>query len=236
MNAVVPVSPKNKLDTLSRKLGYEFSDQQLLVIALSHRSVQGRNNERLEFLGDSILNFSSANYLYERFPHAKEGELSRLRASLVKGETLAGIARELKLGDFLNLGEGELKSGGYRRDSILADAVEAIIGAIYLDSGMEAANRCILRWFEERLSSLSLDSSYKDPKTKLQEWLQARKFDLPVYSIVETEGDAHCQTFTVHCAIELLSEPIVAEGSSRRKAEKLAAEKALHQLERQARG
>lgn len=225
------MNPKNKLSQLCRKLGYEFNNTDLLVVALSHRSVQGQNNERLEFLGDSILNFTAANYLFDRFPKAKEGELSRLRASLVKGETLASIARELNLGDYLNLGEGELKSGGFRRDSILADAVEAIIGAIYLDSGMTAANDCILNWFGARLNDLSLEVSFKDPKSKLQEWLQARKHELPIYSIVETEGDAHCQKFTVHCQIELFKEPIVAEGTSRRKAEKLAAEKALQQLE-----
>lgn len=212
---------------LLHRLGYEFRDEALFDLALTHRSCGARNNERVEFLGDSILNFVVGEWLFERFPEAKEGQLSRLRAQMVKGETLAEIAREFDLGPCLNLGEGEMKSGGFRRDSILADAVEAIIGAIHLDSGMDAAKERVLVWYQDRLNALTLDTNRKDPKTELQEYLQSKKAELPQYKVIEVSGEAHAQRFTVECSTPLLSQTTQATASSRRGAEKLAAEAAL---------
>ncbi|MCV2403840.1 ribonuclease III [Marinomonas sp. C2222] len=221
-------SPYQKL---SRRLGYFFADLGLLELALTHRSFGGKNNERLEFLGDSILNYIIAEDLFHRFPKAKEGELSRLRASLVKGDTLAEIAREFQLGDFLKLGAGELKSGGFRRDSILEDAVEGIIGAIFLDAGMDICRQHVLSWYKSRLDATSLKSVTKDPKTLLQEYLQAHKYSLPQYSVINIEGDPHDQTFNVHCHVDLLEEVVEGTGNSRRIAEQNAAAKALKKLE-----
>lgn len=222
---------KPSLDTLCRDLGYHFRDGQLLEMALTHRSVGSRNNERLEFLGDAVLSFVISAELYQRFDAINEGTLSRLRASLVKGDTLARIAHELRLGDYLNLGSGELKSGGYRRASILADALEAILGAVYLDSDIERTRQLILALYEERIDAVQPAANLKDPKTRLQEYLQARRLPLPTYSVVATEGEAHEQTFTVTCAVEGLPEPTVATAASRRKAEQAAAELALRALE-----
>lgn len=216
---------------LCRRIGYYFADLGLLELALTHRSYGGKNNERLEFLGDSILNYVIAEDLFHRFPKAKEGELSRLRASLVKGDTLAELAREFQLGDYLKLGAGELKSGGFRRDSILADSVEGIIGAMYLDAGMDVCRQHILEWYKERLNATSLKVVTKDAKTRLQEYLQARKHALPQYDVVDIVGEPHDQTFHVHCHIELCSEAIKGSGNSRRIAEQNAAAKALEQLE-----
>ncbi len=223
---------KNKIDyqRLTNRLGYTFHDESLLRLALTHRSAGSRNNERLEFLGDSILNFTIGEYLYHKFADAREGQLSRLRAQLVKGDTLAEIARELMLGDMLTLGDGEMKSGGYRRNSILADTVEAIIGAIFLDSGMSVCKDIIIGWYASRLEGLSLDVNVKDAKTRLQEFLQAQKKPLPEYSVVKTDGEAHAQVFTVACEVEGLSEPVLAEATNRRTAEKLAAKEALKRL------
>lgn len=220
-----------ELQRLLRRIGYSFDKIELLTLALTHRSCGAHNNERLEFLGDSVLNFTIGEALYRRFPQAREGQLSRLRAQLVKGETLAEIARELALGDSLILGEGELKSGGHRRESILADAVEAIIGAIYLDGGMAACRQRLLAWYQTRLDALSLDTSQKDPKTRLQEYLQARKVPLPQYTVVDVAGEAHAQAFTVQCSVALLPQPTLAQAGSRRAAEKLAASTALQQLQ-----
>ncbi len=220
----------SEITALYPVLGYEFSQPQLLIAALSHRSVRGNNNERLEFLGDSIVNFIIAEALYSRCPKAREGELSRLRASLVKGDTLATMAREFALGPYLKLGSGELKSGGRERDSILADAVEAIIAAIYLDSNMETCRKCILGWYAERLDNLSLLSDLKDAKTRLQEYLQARHFDLPQYEVERIDGEAHAQVFHVECRVEKLSQVAQGCGSSRRKAEQTAAEAMLKLL------
>ena len=217
---------------LSRRIGYFFADLGLLELALTHRSFGGKNNERLEFLGDSILNYVIAEDLFHRFPKAKEGELSRLRASLVKGDTLAELAREFQLGDYLKLGAGELKSGGFRRDSILADTVEGIIGAMYLDAGMDVCREHILSWYKERLDATSLKIVTKDAKTRLQEYLQARKHALPQYDVVDIVGEPHDQTFHVHCYIELCEEAIEGKGNSRRIAEQNAASKALKQLEK----
>ncbi len=219
------------LAQLERKLGYQFSDRSRLELALTHRSCGSRNNERLEFLGDSIVNFVIAEALFEQFPKAREGQLSRLRARMVRGVTLAEIGREFGLGDFLRLGSGELKSGGYRRESILADAVEAIIGAIYLDAGMEVCHERIRSWFNERLVGLSAsDQQNKDPKTRLQEYLQARQQSLPNYTVVDICGEAHDQVFSVLCDLPCLKVPSKGEGSSRRGAEQQAARNALKQL------
>ncbi|WP_299180535.1 ribonuclease III [uncultured Neptuniibacter sp.] len=216
---------------LARRIGHTFSDETLFELALTHRSCGKTNNERLEFLGDSILNFVIADDLFQRFPKAKEGELSRLRARMVKGVTLSEVARELGLGDYLRLGSGELKSGGYRRDSILADAVEAIIGAIYLDTDMETARGFILSWFKERLDKLDLNETLKDSKTRLQEFLQSRRLALPEYELIQVDGEAHAQTFFIECRVEGLPKPAKGKGSSRRQAEQESAKQALIALQ-----
>lgn len=218
------------LDKLLRKLQYQFRDVALLEQALTHRSVGGQNNERLEFLGDSILSFVIAERLFQQFPVESEGVLSRLRASLVKGETLAELARDLDLGDYLSLGQGEMKSGGFRRASILADAFEAIIGAVYLDSDLDEVRSLLLRLFASRLNKISPKANIKDPKTRLQEYLQGRKMDLPIYELVSLEGEAHEQQFVVSCQINSGDSQAEGEGSSRRKAEQAAAEKVLELL------
>ena len=215
------------LSRLERKLGYTFKDQDLMVLALTHRSFAGRNNERLEFLGDAILNFAAGEALYQRFPQAREGQLSRLRARLVKGETLAVLARGFELGDYLRLGSGELKSGGFRRESILADALEALIGAIYLDSGMDVARERVLAWLEGEFATLTLVDNNKDPKTRLQEFLQSRGAELPRYEVIDISGEPHCRSFTVACEVALLNEKTHGQGASRRIAEQVAASAAL---------
>lgn len=221
----------HSLDTLSRRLGHTFSDPSLLELAMTHRSFGGQNNERLEFLGDSIVNFVIAEALFQRFLQAREGQLSRLRARLVKGPTLAELAREMGFGEYLRLGSGEMKSGGHRRESILADAVESVIAAIYLDAGMDVARARVLAWYAERLEAISLQDTQKDPKTRLQELLQSRQSPLPRYEVVAVEGEAHAQTFTVECHIEMLAEHATGIGASRRHAEQKAAEQALARLE-----
>ena len=198
-----------------------------MLLALTHRSFAGRNNERLEFLGDAILNFVAGEALFERFPQAREGQLSRLRARLVKGETLAVLARGFELGEYLRLGSGELKSGGFRRESILADALEALIGAIYLDAGMDVARARVLDWLTNELDGLTLVDTNKDPKTRLQEFLQSRGSELPCYEVVDIQGEPHCRTFFVQCAVDLLKEKTQGHGASRRIAEQVAAAAAL---------
>ena len=215
---------------LLSQLGYSFKTKTLFQLALTHRSSGNQNNERLEFLGDSLLNTIIAEALFQRFPHLKEGQLSRLRASLVKGETLAELAREFSLGDSLKLGEGELKSGGFRRASLLADALEAIIAAIYLDSDFTTCRQCVLQWFATRLVRLNPDETPKDPKSQLQELLQGKGLPLPEYTVVSTDGAAHNQTFTVTCQVSLLPDNVVKKGSSRRSAEKAAAKEALARI------
>ncbi|AJQ94540.1 ribonuclease III [Gynuella sunshinyii] len=225
------MSQSKNINQLSSILNYQFHNEELLELALTHRSHSGsKNNERLEFLGDSILNFTIAEALFNKFPHAKEGQLSRLRAKLVKGTTLAELALSWGLGDYLRLGSGELKSGGYRRESILADAVEAIIGAAFLDKGFESTKQLILNWYQEYLQHIQLDSQLKDPKTQLQEYLQGRKYPLPEYEVVSITGEAHSQTFCVSCSSVLLDTPVSGEGSSRRGAEQQAARLALKRL------
>jgi ribonuclease III len=212
---------------LCKKLGLTFNDLQLFTMALTHRSASSNNNERLEFLGDSILGFVIALKLYDIFPEAPEGVLSRLRASLVNQSSLAELAREHQLGDYLLLGSGELKSGGFRRDSILSDALEAIIGALFLDQGMEICRQWIEQVFAEKLSKLSVDNWQKDPKTQLQELMQSKKMDLPEYSLINMSGLGHEQVFKVKCTIPLITEACVGTGISRKKAEQAAAEHML---------
>lgn len=218
------------LDRLQVALGYKFRNDSLLRQALSHRSVGASNNERLEFLGDSILNFIVADLLFQTFPSAKEGELSRLRSQLVKGDTLAKIAKELDLSPVLLLGEGERKSGGCNRESIQADAVEALLGAIYCEVGLEAVRPVIHRLFSSRMNELSLDDTRKDSKSKLQEWLQGRKLPLPEYIVSDIEGEGHAQVFTISCSIQGTDFSPSASASSRKKAEKMAAKLMLEHL------
>jgi ribonuclease III len=215
---------------LEKALGYSFSDVALLRLALTHRSAGGNNNERLEFLGDSVVNHIIAEELYHRFPRSREGEMSRMRAALVRGDTLAEVARELDLGDYVQLGRGERKSGGHRRSSILADTFEAVIGAILLDSDIDACRSCVKKWFARRLDEVAEGNAGKDAKTRLQEFLQGRNHPLPDYVLLGVEGDDHDQSF--HVACQLASPELVAEGrgSSRRKAEQAAAACALEQV------
>jgi ribonuclease-3 len=228
----VNINPHN-LARLTKKLGYEFNEPSLLVQALTHRSAKGDHNERLEFLGDSILGFVIAEALYDKFPKHDEGDLTRMRSSLVKGVTLAELARDFNLGECLILGPGELKSGGHRRESILEDAIEAIIGAVYLDSTIERCKELILSWFDKRLSVIKPGNEQKDPKTRLQEFLQGRKIPLPTYEVIDTTGQSHNQEFTVRCETSVISEVVVAKGTSRRKAEQEAAQQILALIERE---
>jgi ribonuclease-3 len=207
-----------------------FATEALLYQALTHRSFGSPHNERLEFLGDSVLNCVIATLLFQRFPDLAEGELSRQRANLVRQDALARVAQTLQLGDHLRLGEGELKSGGFRRPSILADAVEALIGAIYLDGGFDAASGVIGRLYETQLAQLDPRESGKDPKTALQEFLQARKLALPVYKLVETRGEAHAQEFEVECQVVAMDLRACGRGGSRRAAEQAAAAAVLDRL------
>lgn len=213
---------------LSKTLGYRFTDLNLMQQALTHRSAGGRNNERLEFLGDALLGSVIAAELYARYPQAREGELSRLRSSLVRREALAGLARDLEIGRYLKLGTGERKSGGHHRGSIMADALEALLGAIYLDGGFDSCRDCILSLFEKLLDQAPDLDSLKDPKTRLQEHLQSRQLALPEYSVLDVSGEAHAQFFTVNCTVSA-AEVMVTEGTarSRRHAEQDAAEKML---------
>lgn len=218
------------LKSLQRKIGYTFKDETLLNLALTHRSFSSNNNERLEFLGDAVLSIVIAEALFQKFTQAKEGQLSRLRSLLVKGVTLAEIGKEFQLGDFLNLGAGELKSGGFRRESIISDAFEAVIGAIYLDSDDDTCRKVVLSWYENRLEALTLENTEKDPKTKLQEYLQSIKKELPNYDVYEIKGEAHDQVFYVSCHIEELNILTRNKGPSRRIAEQKAAKEALKML------
>ena len=217
-------------DWAESRFGHAFSDLRLCRLALTHRSAGGEHNERLEFLGDSVLNCSVARLLYDAHPDADEGALSRLRATLVSGEMLGAIAGDLGLGDHLKLGPGELKSGGYRRASILADALEAVLGAIFLDSGFDAAAAAVERVIGPRLSGLPAADSLKDAKTRLQEILQSRGVSLPVYTLVASTGDAHAPSFSVTCEVPALTLSTSGEGTSRRRAEQVAARKALELL------
>ncbi len=217
---------KTNYSQLAKLLGYQFNDESLLIQALTHRSFKGAHNERLEFVGDALLGMFVAEALYFAFPKATEGELTRMRSQLVKGQTLTEIAKEYDISSWLLLGPGEMKSGGCRRDSILEDAIESIIGAVYLDSDIEQCRTFVLKLLDERLKQVDPSNALKDPKTQLQEWLQSRKRPLPTYEVAGVSGQAHNQTFKISCTLDngkLLS----ATGTSRRKAEQAAARKAL---------
>ena len=211
-------------------LSYSFKNKILIEIALTHRSSRGENNERLEFLGDGILNFIIAELLFKRFSVLSEGDLSRLRSQLVRASTLSDIAIKLKLGEFIQLGEGELKSAGWRRPSILADAVEAIIGAIYLDGGLEKVRLLIEIWFDTDIKKIDPKKVYKDHKSLLQELLQSRKIDVPEYIVINIDGEPHSQIFKVQCEIKKLEIKFEGKGPTRKIAEQNAANLALKSL------
>jgi ribonuclease-3 len=215
---------------LCKQLGYEFSQPQLLQRALTHRSYSTAHNERLEFLGDSVLNCAVAKYLYSAYPDLAEGDLSRLRSNLVNQQTLAILAQQLNLGELLLLGEGEIKSAGFRRPSILADVLEALFGAVMLDSDFAAAEKVVLSLYVPFIARADLKSLGKDAKTLLQEYLQGRKLALPKYDVIEIKGEAHAQTFVVSCGIAQLGLNTQGEGASRRIAEQIAAERAYQQI------
>ncbi|MBL6750578.1 MAG: ribonuclease III [Nevskia sp.] len=218
-------------ERLQAALGYRFGDERRLARALTHRSASADNNERLEYLGDALLNFVIADSVFAAFPQASEGDLSRLRATLVREEALAAAARRIGLGDFLRLGSGELKSGGYRRDSILADGLEAVIGAVHLDGGFDAARGVCLRLFAEELGNLPDPLTLKDPKTRLQELLQATGRPLPEYAVLGESGPPHRRSFTVSCRLaDGQDDGTVGEGGSRRLAEQQAAQRMLERL------
>jgi ribonuclease-3 len=217
-------------DWLRDRLGYEARDAALFAAALTHRSAASANNERLEFLGDAVLNLIVAGHLYHRFPEANEGDLSRLRARVVSAEPLAEVAAALGIGDVLRMGSGELKSGGFRRKSILADSFEAVCGAVFLDRGLEAAREIIERLFAPRIAVLPALDALKDAKTRLQEYLQSRGLPLPKYSVERVEGEPHAQVFWVTCLVRSCGVKSDGDGSSRRRAEQVAAARALAEI------
>ncbi len=219
-------------EELCRLIGYQFKNVKLLKLALTHRSSDTMNNERLEFLGDSIVNFVIAEALYTQLPRAQEGDLSRSRASLINRDALGNLARELKIGRFIHLGPGELKSGGNERLSILSCTMEALIGAIYLDGGFVVARDCILRWYQPLLCTLTKTASRKDPKTQLQEYMQSLHGALPVYKVLSLEGESHQQLFVVSCTIAHMAKQSLGKGSSRRRAEQAAAELMLGMIKK----
>lgn len=216
-------------DELCRRLGYRFNDPELLRRALTHRSFGTQHNERLEFLGDAVLGLSIAAALYDQFPDLREGALTRARASLVRRETLADLARKLDLGTDIRLGGGELKSGGHNRDSILADVLEAVLGGVYLDGGFDAVRDVVTRLFADQVTALNPGTVLKDPKTELQEYLQERAQGLPEYHLRNISGRDHAQHFVIECRVPGM-EPVIGEGGSRRKAEQQAARHALDLL------
>ncbi|RUM84064.1 MAG: ribonuclease III [Candidatus Thioglobus sp.] len=218
------------MDKLQQKINYQFKDITLLKLALTHRSLGKNNNERLEFLGDSILGVVISRELYKRFDHVDEGKLSRLRSHLVRGQTLAQLAGELELSNILILGPGELKSGGFRRESIQADAVEAIFGAVLLDSGFETVNRVILDLYHDLLDDINPNDSLKDPKTQLQEYLQKRSNTLPKYELVKTVGKDHNAVFTVNCSLQDQAMQVEQAAKSIKRAEQLCAQILLDKL------
>ncbi|MFT5542379.1 MAG: ribonuclease-3 [Glaciecola sp.] len=220
----------NLYSRINKVIDYKFDDLSLLEQAFTHRSAAKIHNERLEFLGDAILGMVVAEILYQQFPEQPEGKLTRMRSSLVKGDTLALIAKEHDFGSFLKLGSGEMKSGGHRRSSILADAVEAVIGAIFLESGIDAAKNTIIKLFASRIKKLDPNIQIKDNKTQLQEYLQSRQLPLPNYEVVSISGKDHAQTFEVACTVEPLKTSQIGVGKSRRQAEQNAAKKTLEKL------
>lgn len=219
-----------RITTLQQYIGYTFTNIALLERALTHRSADKCHNERLEFLGDSILNLTIANALYHQFPQCNEGELSRMRATLVREQTLVMLAQQFKLSEYLRLGSGEFKSGGSRRDSILADAVEAIIGAIALDQSLQVATQIVQTWYVHFLADIKPGEEQKDAKTRLQEYLQGKHLPLPNYEVIAISGKAHCQIFKVKCEISPLNKTAIAESTSRRRAEQEAARMVLNTL------
>ncbi|MCW5197251.1 ribonuclease III [Buchnera aphidicola] len=217
------------MQKLQKTLKYTFKKKKLLYQALTHRSANNQNNERLEFLGDSILSFVISNILYQNFPHFNEGNMSRIRSILVQGNTLSKIAYEFRLGSYIKLGQGELKNGDFHRESILANTIEAIIGSIFLDSDIHTVEKLILQWYHKRLQKINVKYYIKkDPKTRLQEYLQSQHVSLPLYIIIQIYGEDHNQLFTICCQIN--KKKIIGVGSSRRKAEQDAAYQALIQL------
>lgn len=221
-----------QLKTFEKSIKYKFKDISLLELAMTHRSHSGKNNERLEFLGDSILNFIVADLLFQKFTDLDEGDLSRLRSQLVKEEPLSKLGNILNIGDFLNLGVGELKSSGWRRPSILADAFEALIGAIFIDGGMKAAHKFVEDSFNELIEKINPKEIHKDPKTILQEFLQAQKVPLPIYEVINVEGEAHNQLFSVSCSVSKFDVKAEGGGRSRKIAEQAAAKEAMATIEK----
>ena len=221
-----------ELKILEKSIKYKFKDDSILTLAMTHRSHSGKNNERLEFLGDSILNFVVADLLFKKFNDLDEGDLSRLRSQLVKEEPLSKLGNGLKIGDFLNLGVGELKSSGWRRPSILADAFEALIGAIFIDGGMKSASKFIEDSYADLIEKINPKEIYKDPKTILQEFLQAQKVSLPSYQVINVEGEAHNQLFTVICVVSKFDVKVEGGGRSRKIAEQDAAKEAMATIEK----
>ncbi len=221
--------PSCNIDTLQRTIGYSFTNTAVLMQALTHRSYGKNHYERLEFLGDSLVNCIAADMLYKKFSNVPEGQLSRLRSSIVKGTTLAQVAQELKLAEYIHMGVGEQKSGGRSRQSILADVVESVIAAIYIDSDFPTVYRVVSRWMELRISNIDVSKTMKDPKSILQEKLQADGRQLPHYEVIDTAGAAHAMQFVVRCTVRVTGTPMYAEGtgSSRRFAEQQAAEHML---------
>ena len=232
VNSWLKILKKSNFYFVEKAIDYQFSDASHLELALSHRSVGKKNNERLEFLGDAMLGLVISEALFLKFPKLKEGELSRLRSLLVRGDTLAELAREMKLDEYILLGGGELKSGGHRRASIQADVVEAIIGAIFLDSGFDQCKRTVLTWFENRLSALNTNFVSKDAKTLLQEYMQETGKPLPVYRVVEEMGESHARQYKVECEIDSEGQTFHGMATSKRAAEKAAAAEALNFLGR----
>lgn len=216
---------------LEQSINYYFSNKKLLTKAITHRSYSDNNNERLEFLGDALLSIIIAEKLFFSFPELTEGDLTRSRASLVKGDTLYKLSQDFKINNYILLGDGELKSGGLQRKSIMADCIEAVIAAIYLDSDFDNCKKIVLNWYEKYFEDDSVIEFKKDPKSILQEWLQARQYDLPDYNLVSESGKAHDKTFIVGCSIEKFNIITEAKAKSRRKAEQLAASKAMQQIE-----
>lgn len=221
---------QEKLTLLQERVGYKFRDKALLSQALTHRSAHHKHNERLEFLGDAVLGSVIATQLYQQFPKADEGQLSRLRAFLVKEKALAELANGLSFSEFLILGSGELKSGGFRRESILSDTFEAIIGAVLLDADYATAKQYILNLYQEKLSKISLEKAQKDPKTRLQEWLQARGRATPKYQVTRSKGKDHAKLYWVSCEIDYENIIVEGQGASRRKAEQEAATNAIQNI------
>lgn len=227
MNWGLAARVNDPLQQLEKDLGHTFGNKTYIETALTHRSLGQSNNERLEYLGDALLGFIVAEAIYTSYPGASEGELTRLRANLVKGETLARLARKIELGNYLRLGASELKSGGWRRNSILANTLEALFGAVYLDAGLEVCRNTILHLYDDILKNSSPDTLVKDPKTRLQEYLQSRQLNLPDYQVINERGEAHNKTFTVECSIGELAVSVKADGRSKRNAEQASAQMVL---------